>query len=147
MDMRISIIIEIIAFLFIVLFLYAALTKLFEFEKFSIQVGQSPILTGIGTLLPVCVIVIEILVAALIIVPRSRLIGFFGAFILMTMFSSYIIVILRFSSYVPCSCGGVLEKLSWGQHLAFNLLFVVLALVGISLQAQQPADYETMNRN
>lgn len=54
----------------------------------------------------------------------------------MTMFTAYIISILNFASYVPCSCGGVLEKLSWSEHLIFNAVFIVFGLAGIVLQAQ-----------
>ncbi|MEJ0031509.1 MAG: MauE/DoxX family redox-associated membrane protein [Bacteroidota bacterium] len=41
----------------------------------------------------------------------------------MVMFTAYIVVITRFSEYTPCSCGGVLEKMSWDQHLVFNIGF------------------------
>ncbi len=49
----------------------------------------------------------------------------------MVMFTAYIVLITRFSDYVPCSCGGVLEKLSWDQHLVFNIGFVVLGFMAI----------------
>ena len=49
----------------------------------------------------------------------------------MVMFTAYIVVITRFSEYVPCSCGGVLEKLSWDEHLVFNVGFVMLAAISI----------------
>jgi hypothetical protein len=55
----------------------------------------------------------------------------------MVMFTAYIVAILNFSNYVPCSCGGVLEKLGWREHLIFNSAFVVLGLIGIVLQAEE----------
>jgi len=45
----------------------------------------------------------------------------------MLMFTSYIIVILNYSSFVPCSCGGILEKIGWKEHLIFNIVFTILA--------------------
>jgi hypothetical protein len=51
----------------------------------------------------------------------------------MSMFSAYIIAITQFSDYIPCSCGGILQKMSWNQHLVFNFLFVSLAAAGILL--------------
>ena len=43
-------------------------------------------------------------------------------------------IILNFIPDIPCSCGGVLEKMSWNEHLIFNIAFVVLGLVAILLQ-------------
>ena len=53
------------------------------------------------------------------------------SFALMVMFTTYIIIILNFSDFIPCSCGGVLEDLSWSEHIVFNLFFIVLAILGI----------------
>lgn len=134
--MKRKIILEVICFLFVLLFLYAAFTKLLDYQKFTVQVGQSPLLTGFGDTIPWLVISLEILVAGLLMFPRTRLVALFASFSLMTMFTAYIVAILNFSPYVPCSCGGVLEKLGWTEHLIFNGVFVVLGLSGIVLQDQ-----------
>ncbi|MBS1682212.1 MAG: hypothetical protein JST48_10915 [Bacteroidetes bacterium] len=135
-SMKQRIVVEIISFLFILLFLYAAFSKLFDFRKFSAQIGQSPLLTGFGSTLPAFVIGCEIVVSFMFMVPRLRLTAFFLAFCLMVMFTSYIIAILNFSNYVPCSCGGVLEKLGWREHVIFNAVFVLLSLAGIIFQSK-----------
>jgi uncharacterized membrane protein YphA (DoxX/SURF4 family) len=127
------VIIEVISLLFILLFVYASVSKLLEYEKFAIQIGQSPLLTGFGGVIPSAVIAVELIVAAMLAVPRLRLAAFFGAFSLMVMFTAYIYAVLNYSPYVPCSCGGVLEKMGWKEHLLFNAAFVVLALTGIFL--------------
>lgn len=134
--MKRKIILEVICFLFVLLFLYAAFTKLLDYQKFTVQVGQSPLLTGFGGTIPWLVISIEILVAGLLMFPRTRLVALFASFSLMTMFTAYIVAILNFSPYVPCSCGGVLEKLGWVEHLIFNGAFMVVALIGIFIDAQ-----------
>lgn len=135
--MKRKIAVEIICFLFVVLFTYAALNKLADFQKFKIQVGQSPMLAGFGDSIPWMVIVLELCIVAMLIFPRLRLAGLFASFCLMTMFTVYIYAILNFSAYVPCSCGGVLEKLGWSEHLMFNIFFVFLGLVGIILQSAE----------
>lgn len=131
--MKKAIAIEIICFLFIMLFMYAAVSKLMDYQKFTVQIGQSPLLTGFGGSIPWLVISTEILVSILLIIPRFRLFALFGSFILMNMFTAYIVAILNFSPYVPCSCGGILEKLGWTEHLIFNFGFIALALTGIVL--------------
>lgn len=135
--MKRQVALEILSFLFILLFLYAAFTKLLDYQKFTVQIGQSPLLTGFGHTLPWMVITLELAVALLLMLPCFRLLAFFGAFSLMTMFTAYIIAILNFSPYVPCSCGGVLENMGWKDHLIFNSVFVVLSLAGIILQSQE----------
>jgi hypothetical protein len=60
-----------------------------------------------------------------------RSIGLYLSFALMTLFSVYILVITNYSSNVPCSCGGILEKMTWNQHLIFNLAFLVFAATTI----------------
>ncbi len=135
--MKRKIAIEIIAFLFILLFTYASFNKLLDYQKFMIQIGQSPLLTGFGGSIPWMVITVELLISALLVIPRFRLFAFFGAFSLMVMFTAYIVAILNFSSYIPCSCGGVLAKLGWTEHLYFNSAFVLLGLAGIIFEADE----------
>lgn len=145
--MKRKIILEVICFLFVLLFLYAAFTKLLDYQKFTVQVGQSPLLTGFGGTIPWLVISIEILVAGLLMFPRTRLVALFASFSLMTMFTAYIVAILNFSPYVPCSCGGVLEKLGWTEHLIFNGVFVVLAVAGVFLHVDVEHEPETTSKN
>lgn len=135
--MKRKIAIEILSFLFILLFVYAAFHKLIDYQKFRVQIGQSPLLTGFGDVIPWMVIALELIIAVMLMSTRVRLIAFFAAFSLMTMFTTYIVAILSFSPYVPCSCGGVLERLGWTEHLIFNGVFVLLGLAGILLQAKE----------
>lgn len=129
-------IVEIISLLFILLFTYAAFNKLIDIEKFQIQIGQSPLLTGFEWIAFV-VPPVEVALAIMLVIPKLRLIALYGAFNLMIMFTAYIVAILNFSFYIPCSCGGVLDKLGWKEHLIFNTAFVFLALVGILVQSNK----------
>lgn len=126
--------VDIVVFSYILLFVYAALTKLLDYQKFVVQLGQSPILTDYAQVLAVVVPFIELGISLMLIFPKTRLKGLYGAFGLMVMFTTYIVLASRFSDYVPCSCGGVLEGMTWTQHLIFNTVFVLLALIGILLQ-------------
>jgi len=35
---------------------------------------------------------------------------------------------------MPCGCGGVIEKMSWIQHLWFNLIFLALSIFALRLK-------------
>ena len=125
--------IELISLLYILLFVYAAVSKLIDFENFQVQLGQSPLLSAFAGPIAWIVPIVEIVISGLLIFPKTRLIGLFAAFFLMVMFTAYILIILNFSSFVPCSCGGILEKMSWKTHMVFNIIFIMLAVAAILL--------------
>ncbi|MDR6919500.1 hypothetical protein J2Y40_000330 [Chryseobacterium sp. 2987] len=52
----------------------------------------------------------------------------------MSAFTIYIYIILNYSDFVPCSCGGILEKLGWWEHLLFNIVIVILVFSAIVYQ-------------
>lgn len=128
-----GILVEVICYLFLILFIYAAATKLMEYEKFRVQVGQSPILTSLGDWIAPSVPAIELVIALILFIPRLRLLALYASFSLMVMFTAYIFLILNYSPNVPCSCGGVITLLSWEQHLVFNIVFLLLAVLNIVL--------------
>lgn len=129
-------IVNIISYSFILLFLYAAANKLMELEKFKVTIGQSPLLTDYAATLAWLVPVIEIAIAGMLAFKRTLLPGLYASFSLMLMFSVYIFMIMNFAERIPCSCGGILEKMNWGQHLVFNLVFVGLGIVAILLETK-----------
>ena len=127
------------SYLFILLFLYAAVSKLLSFETFKVQLAQSPLLSAYADIIAWLVPGIEILIACLLVIARFRTLALYASFTLMVMFTAYIYIILNFSDFVPCSCGGVLEKLSWTQHLIFNVFFILLAGVAVFFTVRKNA--------
>ena len=124
---------EIICFLFILLFTYAAVMKLRDVQKFTVQIGQSPLLTNFAGIVAWVIPISELLIAGMLAITRFRLMGLYAAFSLMVMFTAYITAILTIDKNIPCSCGGVLESMGWTEHLIFNIGFVILGLGGILL--------------
>src|SRR5690606_24243208 len=111
--------INVLSLLFIVLFVYAAFSKLRDFETFTLQLAQSPLLSAYAEIIAFLVPGLEIALAVLLVFEKFRTPALYASFTLMVMFTTYIYIILNFSDFVPCSCGGVLEDLSWTQHLLF----------------------------
>lgn len=120
-----------VSYLFILLFVYAAISKLLDFEDFQVQLAQSPLLSAYAGFIAPTIIIIELLVSLLLVIKSTRLIGLYSSLFLMIGFTVYIYLILNYSDFIPCSCGGVIEKLSWSQHLLFNISFTILALIAI----------------
>lgn len=131
------IILHTICMLYVLLFVYAATSKLLDFENFRVQLGQSPLLSAFAGWVSWLVPTIELILASLLLFPKWRTIALIATFSLMMMFTTYIFIILNYSSFVPCSCGGILEKMGWTEHLIFNIFFVVLAVFGLLLEKQQ----------
>ena len=131
--MKRKIFIEIICALFILLFVYAALTKIEDFEKFRVQLGNSPIIAPLANWMAWIIPILEISITLLFFFKRFQLIALYASFSLMVMFSTYIVAIIKFSEYIPCSCGGILQNMTWNEHLLFNIGFVFLGIVGILL--------------
>jgi len=122
-----------ICYLFIILFIYAAVSKLMDFENFQIQLAQSPLLSAYAGFISYAVIIVEIVIVLLLCIKQTQQIGLYASYGLMLAFTVYIYLIINYSDFVPCSCGGILEKLGWTEHLIFNLVFVGLAVIAIYL--------------
>jgi uncharacterized membrane protein YphA (DoxX/SURF4 family) len=135
-----SLILDIICLLYILLFVYAAVSKLLDFQNFQVQLGQSPLLSAFAGWVSWLVPAVELLIALLLIFPKWRNLGLFASLSLMSMFTSYIFIVLHFSSFVPCSCGGILEKMGWNAHLIFNVIFILLAVLGILLEGKSKSN-------
>lgn len=145
--MKKNVIIEIICLLFIILFVYAAANKLLDVEKFRVQLGQSPLIATFAGVLAWIVPIMEIFISIALATPRFRLFGFYASFTLMAVFTIYIVAMLNLSPFVPCSCGGILEKLGWTEHLIFNSCFVALALLGIMSYPKKRIENIDQNSN
>ena len=100
-------IIQTVVVLNILLFTYAAVSKVLDFPNFQIQLGQSPLLSAFADWVAVAVPLVEFIIVLLLLTNKYRLLGLYGSFALMTMFTAYIVIILNFSSFTPCSCGGI----------------------------------------
>jgi len=124
-------IVYIVAMLYALLFTYAAVSKLLDYQDFSIKIGQSPLLSIFAGYIAIGVPLVELIIVFMLCIPRLRIAALFASFCLMVMFTVYIYTILNYSHYVPCSCGGVLQDLGWTEHLIFNIIFTGLAIIGL----------------
>lgn len=128
-----------ISYFFIILFTYAAVSKMRDFENFQIQLAQSPLLSAYAGFISYGVIALELVIAGVLAFPKARRVGLYASFGLMVAFSVYIDLILNYSDFVPCSCGGILEKMGWTEHLIFNGCCVALAILAIVFIEKQGA--------
>lgn len=134
-----SLAVSFISYFFILLFVYAAVSKMRGFADFQIELAQSPVLSAYAGPISVGVLILEVATALLLVFDKTRRIGLYASFGLMTAFTVYIYLILNFADDIPCSCGGILEKMNWEQHMMFNIVCVFLALTGIVFTGKERA--------
>ncbi|WP_143774359.1 MauE/DoxX family redox-associated membrane protein [Niastella vici] len=130
-------IIETIIFLYTFLFLYTGISKLIAYDVFRENISDSPILAPFATPIAWGLPWLEFGITILMIIPRWRLKGLYAALVIMALFTVYVIAILIFDQELPCSCGGIIQQLSWPQHLIFNGMFIVLAAWALILQKRE----------
>lgn len=138
--------IEIIASLFILLFVYTATDKFIHHDRFQIAISKSPLPAFSNSIIVWGLPITEFFIASLLFVPSLRKKGLITAFLLMVLFTFYVAYMILFSANLSCSCGGVISQMSWKQHLVFNIIFILLAGTGIWL-SKQTKDFIAINRS
>jgi putative oxidoreductase len=136
--MKRSNILDFIAVLLILMFAYAAFSKLLDFGSYQLQMRLQP-LPGWSTPLLVYIIpAIELITVAALLFKKTKLTGFYISAALMIVFTCYVgIAMAGLFGKIPCSCGGVIRHLKWPQHFIFNLLFLLLSFFGIFLDLKE----------
>lgn len=126
--------VQLISSMLILLWVYAAVSKLISYEQSRSQMLNQVFPIAIAKFLVWAVPFTELLLSGLLSFLRTRLSGLYGSLILLISFTIYIgLVINRVFNRIPCSCGGVLNKMTWEQHLAFNIVFLLLTATAILL--------------
>lgn len=125
--------VQIIGTLFIVLFVYTATSKLLTINAFYEQLTRFPVLKSFPIVVAWGIPIVELVIALMFLFPKMVLRAFYSSLTLMTLFTVYIVWVLKFSNSTPCSCGGVISRLGWTDHIIFNCGFILLAFLGIVL--------------
>lgn len=114
--------------LLILMWSYAAVSKLLELDKN--RTALEPLFGHLAAaIIAIAVPVAEALVVVLLIGKRYRVAGVWLSLLLLVNFTGYIALVLGNAfTHHPCSCGGLLQRMSWRQHLVFNLAVMALHL-------------------
>lgn len=115
------------------LFLYTACSKIRDHSRFLNGLHRVEFIGKFAGYIAWFVPVAEILVAVLLLIPKTCKWGLYAFAGLMTLFTNYILAMLLWAQKLPCHCGGAIEKLSWTEHVWFNLAFIAIAILAILL--------------
>lgn len=133
---------DLVAWAFLLLWAYTGLSKLFDYQETVVQLGKSPMIGIMAPVVAIALPVIELALAAMLLMEKTKRLAIHLSLALMVAFTTYLIVLTRFSYYIPCACGGIfgkgimingklLLKMDWQQHINFNLAFVAMGLLYI----------------
>ena len=144
--MKSKIFVEVISYLTILLFLYTSINKIIDFSGFELDISQSfgwfwgPIIT-------IAIPAGEIIISIALFIPKFQKIGLYAALAMMFAFTLYVGYMLLFLTAHdrPCPCGGIIRKMSWPQHLIFNIIFTTLLLFAV-LVKNKILTSNTLNR-
>lgn len=128
---------DVISYLFVLLFVYTAVSKLMTIATFQKVLSHYPMLTRYTVFTSYAVPTIELLVAALFVHNKTKVIGMITTLILILIFLLYIVFMLHsLGTNLPCSCGGIISKLSWKDHIWFNAILIILAGFALRIRKQ-----------
>jgi len=122
----------IIRYLFIALWTYSAVLKLVDYDVFLSQLQRQPLPIWSISILSIALPVGEFLLATAFLFRKTFYLALIVSFLLMLSFSIYVLLAIRGTfGEIPCACPGIIGRLPWKEHLVFNVIFTLLAFVGI----------------
>lgn len=125
----------------ILLFVYAAVSKMLAPAEFRSALSLQALPGAAKTLLFWLLPLIELVAAALLSFKTARLTGFWLSALLLLAFTGYVLlVLLQVFEKAPCACGGVIRSLGWKGHLFFNLFFLLLSVTGLTCTYRERRD-------
>ncbi|RZM25026.1 MAG: hypothetical protein EOO88_20765 [Pedobacter sp.] len=122
---------DLIVYLFIILFMYTAASKILTIDKFASTLAKSPLIGSYNVIVAWAIPILEIAISLLLIVSSVRKWGLVASLVLMSIFTLYLLYMVFSGNKLPCHCGGVISTMTWQQHIWFNLGFVILAVAGL----------------
>ena len=117
--------------LLLFLFTYTGISKLADPEGFRAVLLRMPLIARGAAALAVAVPSAELVIALLLLFPRTRLKGLYGSLVLLSVFTCFLLYMVLFVPRLPCSCGGVIGSLSWKEHVVLNTGLMGLTVLGI----------------
>lgn len=114
--------------LFAFLFTYVAISKFFDHYYFESVLNNSPLISWASTFLSLAIPIGE-LALAILLISSFRETGLLLSCIILSTFTLYVAYMILFIPQLPCSCGGILNKLSWKNHLILNILLTFSGII------------------
>lgn len=124
----------IVSILLIIMWAYAAVSKLVALQDFKQALATQVFPVWIGKILVWVLPVAELGIAGLLLFKKTQLLGMYASFGLMLLFTLYVGgAVYNIYERYPCACGGLFAKLGWKKHFRLNIFFTLVSIIGIIL--------------
>ena len=128
---------QVIVSMLTLLWIYAAISKLGNPHTTILQMQKQPLPSWSIKVLAMGIPIVELGIAALLNIHKTRFMGLAASTVLLSLFSLYIVYVLSLDQKnIPCSCGGIIGQLGWKAHLFFNLFWLAMCIVSIRYYKQ-----------
>lgn len=123
------------AFVLSFVLLYTASSKLYDWEGTQLAFANQVFPIWLSARLAWAAPTAELAIAALLLFPTTRILGFKLASGLFLLFTGYVALVLTgIFGRIPCSCGGIVSTLGWSEHLVLNIVLLATAILGYRLE-------------
>lgn len=124
----------IISILLVIMWAYAAISKLLYLSTFKEALATQVFPEWIGKILVWVLPSSELAIAGLLLFQKTQILGMYASFGLMLLFSLYVGgAVYNIYERTPCACGGLFTKLGWKKHFRVNIFFTIISIIGIIL--------------
>ena len=125
---------SVLLFYFILLFSFSGIVKLTDPSFINLWINEPFLFKRyLSEVLATGFPITEIIIAALISIEKTRIVGIYFALALSILYIGYAIWNLLNAYEMPCSCTGLIAKFSWKQYLYFNLFNLILGISTIRI--------------
>lgn len=133
---------RLIPYAFVLLFTYAAVSKLMDFENFRVQLAQSPLLGTYPDVMAYTIITVLLLTVLLLCFRESKTAGLYTTLIFASLSMLYIGMMLINKDNLPCTCIAFFEKLSWKSNFWFSTGLSVAACTSLCVKKKGLTTYK-----
>lgn len=124
----------IISIMLIIMWAYAAISKLLNLTDFKQALATQVFPKWIGKILVWVLPITELAVVGLLLFQKTQLLGMYASFGMMLLFTLYVGgTVFNIYERHPCACGGLFAKLGWKKHFRVNIFLTLLSIAGIVL--------------
>lgn len=123
----------VISLLLAVLLLYTSGLKLWIYASAETGFEFFPFVKDYHVVVFWMLMICQLLISGFLFLNKTRLMGSYGAFFLLSSLSTYLYLMLHYAVEIPCFCTGIIPGLSWEGHLWFTMAFATLAGINIML--------------
>jgi hypothetical protein len=129
---------HIIYLLLVMLWVYAAVSKLADYGLFIKQLDRQPLPDWSASILSWLLPTAELVTALLLSFERTRNYGLATSCVMLTSFTIYTgLALSRAYGSIPCSYGGIFSFMQWKGHLIFNAAATTAAFSGWKMSRKE----------